>query len=283
MTSAAIRELLEHIVDYAGTFPPASLPLNEAVANYARERRGPDAWLLGRLVVPAGSLDELETALPDADEEYPLSVTLGADPTAQLARISAFNARHAGRVRVASVELSPAPPADIASLMRQVDSTLEAFFETPLDSHLHMRLDAVAAAGASAKVRTGGTTASAIPTSARVAEFLQGCAQRDLSFKATAGLHHAIRSCYPLTYEPDSATSVMHGFLNVAVAAALAKTGAEPAVIVDALMEPSARQLMAALPQNLTGTRQFFKSFGSCSFREPADELARLNAGTTTI
>ena len=279
MTSAAIRELLEHIIDYAGTFPPASLPLNDALANYARERRGPEAWLLGRLVVPASSLDELEGSLQNAGDEYQLSVILGADASAQLARVRAFNERQAGRARVASVEFSPAPPADVAGLMSDVDSTLEAFFETPLDSHLDLRLDAVAAAGAAAKVRTGGTTASAIPTPALVADFLHACAQRDLSFKATAGLHHAIRSCYPLTYEPDSATSVMHGFLNVAVAAALAKTGAAHDDVSDALREPSTKRLTAALSQDLAGTRQFFRSFGSCSFREPADELAALMVG----
>ena len=280
MTSVAVRELLEHIIDYAGMFPPASLPLNEALEHYTRERHGPDAWLLGRLVVPAGSLDALETALPSAREVYPVSVILGAEASA-LARVRAFNERQAGRARVASVEFAPAPPAEIAALLHQVDSSVEAFFETPLDSHLQTRLDAIAAAGAAAKVRTGGTTASAVPSAALVADFLHSCAQRDLSFKATAGLHHAMRNCYPLTYEPGSATAVMHGFLNVTVAAALAKTGAGRADIGDALMEPSATRLLAALPQDLAGTRHFFKSFGSCSFREPADELAGLTAGTT--
>lgn len=276
MTFAPLRALLDHIVDYAGTFPPASLPLTEAVAHYAREREGREAWLLGRFVVSAGSLDAIESALPITADEYQVSVVLGADAPEQLARVKAFNERHTGRVRVASVEFAPAPPAEIAELMRDVDGTLEAFVETPLDSHLHRRLDAVAATGAAAKVRTGGTIASAIPTSAAVADFLHASAQRNLSFKATAGLHHAIRSCYPLTYEPHSATSVMHGFLNVAVAAAVAKTGAAPADIRDALGAPSAKRLMAVLPQHLADTRRFFRSFGSCSFREPADELRRL-------
>ena len=283
MTSVAIRELLEHIVDYAGTFPPASLPLSEALDNYSRERRGPDSWLLGRLVVSAGSLNELETALwTSSADEYQLSVILGGDGAAQLAHVRAFNERHAGRARIASVEFSPAPAPEIAALMRDVESNLDAFFETPLGPDLQTRLDAIAAAGAAAKVRTGGTVASAIPDSAMLADFLHACAQRGLSFKATAGLHHAIRSCYPLTYEPNSSTAVMHGFLNVTVAAALAKTGASRTDISDALMEPSATQLMAALPPHLAGMRQFFKSFGSCSFREPADELAGLEVGTTT-
>lgn len=281
---ATLRPLLAHIVDYAGTFPPASLPLREALGNYAREHLGADAWLLGRLVVPAGSLDELGSALPEAlAGEYQLSIILGADAPAQLARVGAFNERWSGRARIMSVEFSPTSPAGISGLRRAVDDTVEAFFEAPLDSDLQTRLDAIAAAGAAAKVRTGGTMASAIPSSATLADFLHACAQRGLSFKATAGLHHAVRSCYPLTYERDSSTAVMHGFLNVAVAAALAKTGAPITDIGDALAESSATALVAAARmQDPTATRQFFRSFGSCSFREPNDELADLKVGTTT-
>lgn len=276
---ASIRALLEHSVDYAGTFPPASLPLGAALANYARERSGSEAWLLGRLVVSEGSLDQVETALPDQPPgEYRLSVVLGSDAPTQLARVMAFNERCTGRARIASVEFPPAPPAEIAGLVRRVSNTLEAFFEAPVDADLETRLDAIAAAGAAAKVRTGGIKAGAIPSPASLAAFLYGCAQRGLAFKATAGLHHAVRSCYPLTYESGSPTAVMHGFLNVAVAAALAKTGASLTDIGDALDEPSAKALVrTATLHNPGGVRHFFRSFGSCSFREPVDELARLN------
>ena len=131
---------------------------------------------------------------------------------------------------------------------------IEAFFEVPLDADLHERLDAISSAGAAAKVRTGGTTPAAIPSPTALADFLYECAQRRLPFKATAGLHHAVRSCYALTYERDSATAVMHG-------------------------------LQTALRHDPAATRRFFRSFGSCSFREPAEALARiadLKVGTTT-
>ena len=164
---------------------------------------------------------------------------------------------------------------------------IEAFFEVPLDADLHARLDAISSAGGAAKVRTGGTTPAAIPSPTALADFLYECAQRGLPFKATAGLHHAVRSCYPLTYERDSATAVMHGFLNVIAAAALAATGARPSDIAATLAESSAKALMqTALRHDPAATRRFFRSFGSCSFREPAEELARifadLKVGTTT-
>ena len=275
---APARALLAHIVDYAGTYPPANLALGEAVLNYARERAGSDAWLLGRLVLPAQSLEKGSSIPPDPFSlEWQLSVIAGPDARAALAGMDAFNARWAGRATVASVEFSPAPPSDIAELMRLTAGTAEAFFETPIDDDFQARLDVIAAAGAAAKVRTGGTTPAAVPSAAVLADFLYECAQRGVPFKATAGLHHAVRSCYALTYERDSATAIMHGFLNVVAAAALATAGAHRMDIVDALVEPSAKVLMeTARGHDSVVTRRFFRSFGSCSFREPADELARL-------
>ena len=69
----------------------------------------------------------------------------------------------------------------------------------------------------------------------------------------------------------------MHGFLNVTAAAALASAGADASDIAAALEEPSAQALMqTALDHDPAATRRFFRSFGSCSFREPAEELAEM-------
>ena len=273
---SSIRVLLAHIIDYAGPFPPASLTLNDAMAQYGRELSGSDAWLLGRFVVAEKSLDAVANADWSASPtEWPLTVIAGPDPQAALARAKAFNSRCAGHATVASVEFSAMPPEDIGAVARLAGEQIDVFFETPIDADLPTRLDAIrAAARAAAKVRTGGTTSSAIPTPAALADFLYECAQRRLPFKATAGLHHAVRSCYPLTYERNGPTAVMHGFLNVAAAATLAAADAGRTAIEDALVEPSAAALMdIARVCDVTATRQLFRSFGSCAFREPADEL----------
>lgn len=55
---SAIRTLLEGIVDYAGLFPPAALPMQPVVRKYASYRAGPRAWMLGRIICPAGRLGE---------------------------------------------------------------------------------------------------------------------------------------------------------------------------------------------------------------------------------
>lgn len=291
--NASARTLLERAIDYAGTFPPAALPLHEAVANYVGEQRRSDSWLLGRLVVLARHLDDEAMALPaDANGGCELSVIVAskpADAVPQLERVNMFNQRCGGRARIASVEFSPADVADVPLLASGVMESLEAFFEVPLDASLERCLDVIARAGAAAKVRTGGTIASAIPSASSLAQFLHGCAERRMPFKATAGLHHALRSCYSLTYERDSATAVMHGFVNVGVAAALAHGGASVADIADALTESSAtafafgadsvtyRDLAISLTDLARTRRDLFRSFGSCAFREPVEELARLH------
>ena len=64
------RALLAGLVDYAGLFPPAALSMDDAVAEYARWRRSPEAWMLGRFVLPAARLAELGRA---ADAHLPES------------------------------------------------------------------------------------------------------------------------------------------------------------------------------------------------------------------
>jgi hypothetical protein len=57
----ARRALLGELFDHAPLFPPASLPLDEALAENDRARASQHAWLLARFVVPEG------TAVDDRD------------------------------------------------------------------------------------------------------------------------------------------------------------------------------------------------------------------------
>src|SRR5262249_48559888 len=57
--SASLRALLTGVIDYAGMFPPAKLPLEEAIRNYARYRKEPEGWMLGRFVCPTTRLADL--------------------------------------------------------------------------------------------------------------------------------------------------------------------------------------------------------------------------------
>src|SRR4029453_12841459 len=76
----------------------------------------------------------------------------------------------------------------------------------------------------------------AFPPAADVARFIAACMRAVEPFKATAGLHHALRADYPLTYEPGCAAAKIFGFINVFVAAAVAAAGA-PARELERVLE----------------------------------------------
>lgn len=80
----SLRALLAGAIDYAGMYPPASLPLEQAVANYRRYRADPEAWMLGRFVCPAAKLAEL-TAMGWGEHEGRLAVIVPPGDTSKAA------------------------------------------------------------------------------------------------------------------------------------------------------------------------------------------------------
>ncbi|HET8796166.1 MAG TPA: hypothetical protein VFO89_00655, partial [Thermoanaerobaculia bacterium] len=184
MTARSLHTLLAGLIDYAGLFPPAALPMDEAVRNYARYRDGGHAWALGKFVVT-------EERAHEVPGDFSLSI-LGID------------------------EVKAATPDDVARIAET--SAGRTVYVEITDLAL---LDAIARHGLRAKIRTGGVTADAFPSPQTIARFLRACRERGVAFKATAGLHHPLRCVRPLTYEPDAPTGTMHGFLNVFLAAAM--------------------------------------------------------------
>jgi hypothetical protein len=294
----SVRTLLRGIVDYAGLFPPAELDMAEAVRNYAEYRSGPDAWALGRLVLPAGRIGEFESAveLLDAGEGDPwrLSALVGDDVSRDADAVLAFNERHgvgsagSGRAIIDALELKASTVEKIERAVVSLPAGVETYVEIPIVEDPRPLVYAIARAGARAKVRTGGVTAGSFPSAADLARFLQACLKADVPFKATAGLHHALRAEYPLTYEPESETAPMFGFLNVFLAAALLLGGASTGDAHVLLEERDSAALRfddggvtwsghrLGIAQ-LEAARERAVSFGSCSFREPIDDLQALS------
>jgi hypothetical protein len=299
MTTASARALLSNLVDYAGLFPPAGLGMAEAVAEHARQRVGPESWMLGRFVVPAARLDEFEEAIlsgraPSAGAEkrpgapWTLSALVGPAFTTHADEIVAFNARHGDRARVDSVEFRASSRAELHAALDTVPGGLGIFVELPLDAGLDELLGAVRGRAVNAKVRTGGIEAAVIPQAPPLARFLEACASANVPFKATAGLHHPLRAEHPLTYAPDAPRGTMHGFLNLFAAAAFARDGM-PAGELEAVLRETRpeefhlddsglawRDRSVATDDIALARRDFALSFGSCSFAEPVAELKAL-------
>jgi hypothetical protein len=57
---ASLRALLHGVIDYAGMFPPAKLPLDQAIRSYARYRKELEHWMLRHFVCPSSQLWELQ-------------------------------------------------------------------------------------------------------------------------------------------------------------------------------------------------------------------------------
>jgi hypothetical protein len=295
----ARNALLNGLVDYAGLFPPAGEDMATAVGHYADYFRGPDRAALGRFIVPLARLSEFETTatafFPTGRNANPwrVSVLIADDVRSAVDEMSKFNARHeAGSKKGAAVidvaELKATTIEEIANQQRDLPRSLTSFFEIPLRGDVASLIRAIGEVSARAKIRTGGVTPDAFPSAQSIIDFMLECHAARVPFKATAGLHHPIRGEYRLTYEPDSPRAMMYGFLNVFLAAALIGAGENEETALQALQEtdPSSlefhddylqwRDRRISAEQLSHARAESAISFGSCSFREPIDELELL-------
>jgi hypothetical protein len=291
---ASVRAAFTALIDYAGLFPPATLPPARARAEYESALGGPQAWMLGRFIVPAVRLFEAADSF-----NFPLSVIADGDVDV-LARLGAL------RTKGARIEALETPIAKRVSPLRTVLSAdeildvtgeleaavtsvglrdLPVYVEIPRTAPwwpmLPAVMDALSRMQLRAKLRCGGVTAEAFPSVKDVAEFIEAAARAGVAFKATAGLHHPVRHV-------DAATGfTMHGFLNILAAAALA-----PRLIPEMLMQVVAEEDPAAftfddtsfawrdqrveLAELQRARREAFVGYGSCSFEEPVEDLIAL-------
>ena len=230
------KTLFARLIDHAPLFPPARLPLPEALEDHRRAREGPHGWIVRRFVVPASVLGRLD------GEAVALSVVRDAD----------FD--HAD-VRIEAVEVPP---------NEHVESEAgETYVE--VDPELASGLvEELARNGARLKLRCG----PAVPSVEALAAAIRACTEQSLPFKATAGLHHAVRQ------------DGQHGFVNLLAAAVFDD---EEAALSEE--EPSAFRVegdafrwrdRTASAAEIERARELFVAFGSCSFDEPVDDLRAL-------
>lgn len=287
-----MREFFSEIIDYAGLFPPAGQDMTTAVCEYAKHLAGPDRDLIGRFVLPVTRLDEFAAAalphLRGDGRNWGVSAIVAADPDAARDAVDKFNSTYAG-VKCDSVELPVASYDDIARASGAFSDEISLFLEVSPHADSIALLREIAETKASAKLRTGGVTENAIPSSDQVFRFLDVCIDEGVPFKATAGLHHAIRGEYPLTYEQGSPRAVMFGYLNVFFAAAFRAAGSSENAVLGILEETDPNAFRTddrgvwwhdhvVVHEQLAIVRKTVAlSFGSCSFTEPVAEARALN------
>jgi hypothetical protein len=235
--TGSLRALLANLIDYAGLYPPAALPLPAVIANYQRYLTSKDAWILNRLVLPAARLDELRIG-----ENWRVTLLVDGEP-------------------------GPLPP-QIETLETKAGRrlSLPTYCEAPL---LEIK-------DAFAKVRTGGLTPEAAPTASVLADFLCEAAARRLPFKATAGLHHPIGgTMHGFVNVFAAAGFAWHGLDRAAVPEILNEADPAGFEFLDDELRWRGRKITAT--QIAAARRDFAHSFGSCSFEEPIADLRQLD------
>jgi hypothetical protein len=258
----ARRALLGRLIDHAALFPPASLDMPAALEADRAARASEHAWMLDHFICPASRLGELPGDTPA------LSVVLDRGE-GDLDELAGY------RVELVEAKLpDPAWIPETTALVREKLGDVQAYWELALGRGLRGAVAAVREAGAGAKIRCGGES---FPPVEAVAAFVVACRDMGVRFKATAGLHHAVR-------RPP-----MHGFLNLLAAAVFAHADglaeAEVAVLL-AEENPGAFSVTAealevhgrrAGAEAIAAARaELFTAYGSCSFSEPVEDLTAL-------
>jgi len=300
MSNASLETLLAKSIDYAGMFPPCSLALEPALQNHAQYVRSSEAWMLNAFVLSIEQFDAAKQLLSLFDPAHPLRVAaLGPKSANADAFLEALEdtdvairslSSNVDLVSISQLEMFLPQDVDVGLLKeaRSIVGNLPVFWEAPPE-----RAEQIIAllaehdsdeesATFGYKLRTGGVTANAFPTSSQIAAALVTPATHQVPIKFTAGLHHPIRQFR------DEVKTKMHGFLNVLGAATLAAEHRWDAHQAAIMLEDESVDSFSFEKdffswrgwkidiERLRYRRRFVASFGSCSFDEPRDDLRAL-------
>ena len=301
MPADSLRALLAHSIDYAGMFPPCSLGLEAALRNQAAYVRSPHAWMLGAFVLSTEQFDATKQLLSQFDAQHPLRVAALGPKAASAdaffealdeteAAIRSLSRHNVDLISISHLEMFLPHDVDVTSLQEATSilGDLAVFWEAPPDT-AEQTIALLAGFNSDAdsptfgyKLRAGGVTADAFPTSMQIAKALVTPATHQLPIKFTAGLHHPLRQ-----YRQEVQTK-MHGFLNVLGAAVLAAehrwdTNQTALMLEDENVDSFsftddffAWREWRIDTKRLQYRRRFVVSFGSCSFDEPREDLRAL-------
>ncbi|QED47926.1 hypothetical protein [Cytobacillus dafuensis] len=294
-TEAAISHFMTQLIDYAGLFPPASLPLSEAISNYHTYMNGSDSWMLGPFVIPATRLIELEPYKSHFTEQFPLRLSIILNPAELEQDLEAINLflktyKTAGTVKAIEIPLTPYVELSILEKIENRTERFPVYFEvTGTNDQIQYSIDAIhrlnkkSLKSIGIKMRMGGMAKQLFPSAKQAAFVIYECQKRDLALKFTAGLHHPIRQ-----YRNEVDTT-MHGFVNVFTAALLAYCHSIDAKTIEEILldeDPTHFSFttntlswgnLTVSSSEINDARSFFAtSYGSCSFDEPREELGEL-------
>ncbi|MEU5841618.1 hypothetical protein [Rhodococcus sp. NPDC047139] len=279
--------LLTGLCDDAALFPPGNAPLPVAVPAHAEHRSAAYAPLVGAFVFPVGRLDELEEYL--AQHPYPgeLSLSLTAPTGTDAVGPALEKVEALDSVSVVALEIAvPAEQSvdELFSALGEIavaNPEVDVFVEVPRDERRAEILARLAGTPYAAKFRTGGIVAEAYPDEDELAAAITTVVTTGVPFKATAGLHHAVRNTDPKTgFE-------QHGFVNLLAAVDAVLGGADTGEVATVLADRDGGALSARLRElsddRAAEVRRRFLSYGTCSIAEPLEDLFGLSLVSSTV
>lgn len=273
MSATLPADLVARLLDDAAIFPPGDLPLSRALTAHLGHLHAAHADLVGPFVVGVadlGSVSDLTADLPEGSLDLAVTTPLerAGEAVARSDRIPA--------ARLTIFEVSLPEGVEAAAVVAALDAAfderpeLSVFVEIPRDSRHDAVLRSLADTRYLAKLRTGGVRAGLHPDEVELAHSVLGAVTAGVPFKATAGLHHAIRNTDPVTgFE-------QHGFLNLLVATAIAIEGGTESEVAAVLADRDGARVAETVRTLSPRVREAFCSFGTCSVAEPVEELAAL-------
>lgn len=251
----SLEIFLNGLIDYAGLFPPAKLPLDEAFPNYVKYKNEKYQKIISKFICPAEKLSELQSLLYEIPESfervYPVSV-LGKGGLDKedffmnleydLKNWHTFQSKNSTvtesktfEVKIPEVLIASGNSDTIYDLIEPCsdfisqiigEDVIIAFEVTLIDDWKHNTRKSIEAIkrhnlnfdNVIFKLRTGGLTAEAFPATDQVAFVIHELLDRNIPMKCTAGLHH------PLRHFNKSVNIKMHGFFNIFCCGVIAYT-----------------------------------------------------------
>lgn len=249
---SGLKFFMNHIIDYAGMFPPAKLDFETAFSNYLAYQNHPDNWMIERFVFPITNY----SALPSFSQQlstHSHTVKLSTLPQYQASADLFLSNFMTDLVQMGKVVRSLSDkidfryfefklPADLVDAEQNVfndfftqliqfakDHPLtnpRFFVEIPMDADWKFKFNRITSLlthhplsrNLGFKLRCGGVTPDAFPEVEVLATAILLCQQKKLPMKFTAGLHHPIR------HYNESVQTKMYGFFNLFGACILANT-----------------------------------------------------------
>ncbi|HUQ54373.1 hypothetical protein [Lentzea sp.] len=267
--------LLARLVDDAALFPPGNASMPDAVRGHLDGRVGEWSGVMGLFLCPASRLAELITELIKVKPPKPIALSLVIDTG--LGGVPKAVSIVESRSELLALRMVEMPaPSDVDEVWLE---RVSEFVPEDVIRVVEPRrggaewLDGVRRViehGSWPKLRCGGLSTENFPSVEEVADFLAVVSGGGVAFKATAGLHKAVRYT-------DEQGFTHHGFLNLLVATARSLSGRD---VREALASTDAEALTAEAKalsdQAAHAVRGVFASYGSCSLSEPIADLEEL-------